>query len=542
MTSKKIKRFTASVCACAMVFAVGLSACGEPEENEGGSQFTITVDYNDGASRPGMVFVEEGDSIQAPDAEREGYQVEYWSTDEEGEERVTFPYTPEGNVTLYAQWQAAQYTVTFDYGIAGEDNYTAEVEYNQTITPPAEADYPVNEGYTLFNWLTAKENGTAVTFPYTVTGDVTFYANWVSDEQGLYTVSIDVNTDELDTEYDPITVVGGDKVTSSQLPNLRRELPGYTFNGWSLTPDAAADDVIELPYVPEGDVTLYANWSQMQLTVRYSYNDFTHEDDDFFLTQTVMGREYAVEPATDPVREGFTFIGWYDAYAGGNKIDFSTRMITETTTFYAYWQADAVQTDIFDAEYTSFDPNEKFPGYSGASNGASIIRPDTDGRFNAKCEGKPNGYYVSYLFKKGATLTFNIHSDKAVDNVTLYAALGLEWLDDVTFSSDESNPYCYQFIVNGKSVEYTLHISGLANVGESGAYSSPIAEYEIGAISLKEGDNVIQLVTNNSTKPGGTATAMAPSVDYIRLAGYGDAKLSWHPELDSLNRKLAGKN
>ena len=459
MTSKNIKRFAASACACAMVFAVGLSACGEPEENEGGSQFTITVDYNDGTSRPGMVFVDEGGSIQAPDAEREGYQVEYWSTDEEGEERVTFPYTPEGNVTLYAQWQAAQYTVTFDYGIAGEDNYTAEVEYNQTITPPAEADYPVNEGYTLFNWLTAKENGTAVTFPYTVTGDVTFYANWVSDEQGLYTVSIDVNTDELDTEYDPITVVGGDKVTSSQLPNLRRELPGYTFNGWSLTPDAAADDVIELPYVPEGDVTLYANWSQMQLTVRYSYNDFTHED-----------------------------------------------------------------------------------GYSGASNGASIIRPDTDGRFNAKCEGKPNGYYVSYLFKKGATLTFNIHSDKAVDNVTLYAALGLEWLDDVTFSSDESNPYCYQFIVNGKSVEYTLHISGLANVGESGAYSSPIAEYKIGSISLKEGDNVIQLVTNNSTNPGGTATAMAPSVDYIRIDGYGDAKLSWHPELDSLNRKLAGKN
>lgn len=539
MTFKIIKKFTAVTCAGLLLCSVGLAACSGDDETV--SQYTITVDYNDGSSRPATIFVDEGDDIEEPDAAREGYQVDYWSTDEEGKNEVTFPYTPTGDTTLYAQWQAAVYTVTFDFGVEDAENYEVSVEYNKTVDAPSEDKYPENEGFTLYNWMTAKENGTVVSFPYTVTGDTTFYADWVSDEQGLFTVTIDLNQEELENTYDPITVAGGDKITSAQLPNLRTAYDGYIFNGWSLTADAAENDIIEFPFTPEGDVTLYANWTQRELSVRYSYNDFTHDDDEYFLTQKVMGREYASEPEAVPEREGFTFIGWYDAYAGGTKVEFPA-MITATTTYYAYWRADAVETDIFDAEYTAFNPNEKFPGYSGASNGAQIIRPDEKGVFNATCEGKPNGYYVSYLFKKGATLTLNIHSDKAVDNVVLYASLGLEFMDNVTFSSDENSPYCYQFIVNGKVVDYSLTISGLPNVGESGVYSSALKEYRIGNISLKEGDNVIQLVTNNTTPVGGTSEAMAPSVDYIRLDGYGDATLSWNPELDSLNRKLANKS
>ena len=539
MTIKIIKKFTAVVCAGLMLCSVGLTACGG--EDEVASQYTITIDYNDGSSRPATIFVDEGENIDEPDAVREGYEIDYWSTDEEGENEVSFPYTPTGDTTLYAQWQAATYTVTFDFGVENAENYTVSVEYNKTVNAPEENKYPENEGFTFYNWLTAKEDGTVVSFPYTVTGDITFYADWVSDEQGIFTVTIDLNQEELENSYAPITVVGGGKVTSAQLPNLRTAYDGYIFNGWSLSKDAAENDIIEFPFTPDGDVTLYANWTQRELSVRYSYNDFTHDDDEYFLTQKVMGREYASEPETVPEREGFTFIGWYDAYAGGTKAEFPA-MITATTTYYAYWRADAVETDIFDAEYTAFNPNEKFPGYSGASNGAQIIRPDDKGVFNATCEGKPNGYYVSYLFKKGATLTFNIHSDKAVDNVVLYASLGLEFMDNVTFSSDENSAYCYQFIVNGKVVDYSLTISGLPNVGESGVYSSALKEYRIGNISLKEGDNVIQLVTNNTTPVGGTSEAMAPSVDYIRLDGYGDATLSWNPELDSLNRKLANKS
>lgn len=391
MTFKIIKKFTAVTCAGLLLCSVGLAACSGDDETV--SQYTITVDYNDGSSRPATIFVDEGDDIEEPDAAREGYQVDYWSTDEEGKNEVTFPYTPTGDTTLYAQWQAVVYTVTFDFGVEDAENYEVSVEYNKTVDAPSEDKYPENEGFTLYNWMTAKENGSVVSFPYTVTGDTTFYADWVSDEQGLFTVTIDLNQEELENTYDPITVAGGDKITSAQLPNLRTAYDGYIFNGWSLTADAAEDDIIEFPFTPEGDVTLYANWTQRELSVRYSYNDFTHDDDEYFLTQKVMGREYASEPEAVPEREGFTFIGWYDAYAGGTKVEFPA-MITATTTYYAYWRADAVETDIFDAEYTAFNPNEKFPGYSGASNGAQIIRSDEKGVFNATCEGKPNGYYV----------------------------------------------------------------------------------------------------------------------------------------------------
>ena len=59
-------------------------------------------------------------------------------------------------------------------------------------------------------------------------------------------------------------------------------------------------------------------------------------------------------------------------------------------------------------------------------------------------------------------------------------------------------------------------------------------EVTIGSIALTEGENIIEIVVDNSNPFGGTAMAHAPAVDFIKLENTGDAVLSWAPEYDNI--------
>lgn len=111
------------------------------------------------------------------------------------------------------------------------------------ITPPT--------NYEFVGWAT--ENGAAtpnITSPYKVNANATIYAvyNRVS-----YTVAYDVNggtgtvTSETVTIGESVTLNDGAGITP---PDTK------TFKGWGLSGDAT--EVLESPYTPEGDVTLYA--------------------------------------------------------------------------------------------------------------------------------------------------------------------------------------------------------------------------------------------------------------------------------------------
>ena len=78
------------------------------------------------------------------------------------------------------------YTATF---ISDGEIYTTVGAASGTeIAAPVEL---VKEGYDFGGWYTDETWGTAVSFPYTVTGDVTFYARWtaVPGDSPRYTVT-----------------------------------------------------------------------------------------------------------------------------------------------------------------------------------------------------------------------------------------------------------------------------------------------------------------------------------------------------------------
>ena len=146
------------------------------------------------------------------------------------------------------------------------------------------------------------------------------------------------------------------------------------------------------------------------------------------------------------------------------------------------------------------------------------------------------GKYVTYLYKSGLTLRFVINSDKAVSGVTLKMNASVEIATEpVTFAP--TGDFGYTVKINGADQNYTpFTLYPHPPIAGAGMYAGDFTEVTLLTnVSLQEGENVIELITNNSTKLlGGTTDAMAPQVDYIKLEGYGDAKLSWKPIYDNL--------
>lgn len=181
------------------------------------------------------------------------------------------------------------------------------------------------------------------------------------------------------------------------------------------------------------------------------------------------------------------------------------------------------ETYTFEAEYA---PLPKVGiGWSGGEPGVS---PDLDGGFNAE-----NGYFVLNMYAKGSTLTFEIESDKAVDDAKIVARFSAE--DPAGLlngGGDNAKSYSitkdtFQVKVNGEALAYeTITFN---NIKQTNKFQN----YTVGTkVSLKAGKNVIELVTNNETSLGGTTKATAPVVDNIKITT--TAKLTWEPLTSNL--------
>ena len=178
---------------------------------------------------------------------------------------------------------------------------------------------------------------------------------------------------------------------------------------------------------------------------------------------------------------------------------------------------------VFEAEYA------KLPTVgAGWSGGMGGVNPDLDGEFNAS-----NGYFVVGMYANTSTLTFEIVSDKAVDDAKIVARFSTEDPAGL-LNGSESDPKSYsitkdtfQVKVNGEALAYETITFNAIKV------TNKFRDYTIASnVSLKEGVNVIELVTNNEQSLGGTTLATAPLVDCIKITT--SATLTWEPNEDNL--------
>ena len=231
------------------------------------NQYTITFDTN-GGSEIAPITQDYGTEITAPDnPTRKGYTFKGWDKE--------IPKTmPAENITLKAQWEINQYTITFDTN-GGSEIAPITQDYGTEITAP---DNPTRKGYTFKGW--DKE------IPETMPAEnITVKAQW---EINQYTITFDTNGG---SEIAPITQDYGTEITAPDNPTRK----GYTFKGWDK----------EIPEtMPAENITVKAQWEINQYTITFDTNGGSEI--------APITQDYGTEITApdNPTRKGYTFKGW----------------------------------------------------------------------------------------------------------------------------------------------------------------------------------------------------------------------------------------
>nr|WP_270260633.1 InlB B-repeat-containing protein [Ruminococcus bromii] len=229
--------------------------------------YTITFDTN-GGSEIAPITQDYGTEITAPDnPTRKGYTFKGWDKE--------IPKTmPAENITVKAQWEINQYTITFDTN-GGNEIAPITQDYGTEITAP---DNPTRKGYTFRGW--DKE------IPETMPAEnITVKAQW---EINQYTIAFDTNGG---SEIAPITQDYGTKITAPDNPTRK----GYTFKGWDK----------EIPKtMPADNITVKAQWEINQYTITFDTNGGSEI--------APITQDYGTEITApdNPTRKGYTFKGW----------------------------------------------------------------------------------------------------------------------------------------------------------------------------------------------------------------------------------------
>jgi len=292
--------------------------------------YAVTYDSQSGSAVASGSFT-TGGTISLPAAPiRAGYTFAGWFAAATGGSSLSSPYTPgvASAITIYAQWTANSFTVTYNYNSATGGNTTSSATFSvggTAITLPT----PTRTGYSFGGWFS--DSGLTVSIgaagaSYSPSASVTAYAKWTANS---YTVTYNYNsaTGGNSTVSDTFTV-GGSALT---LPTPTRT--GYTFGGWysdsGLTVSIGAAGA---SYSPLTSGTLYAKWNASSYSVSY----------DSQLGSAVAAGSFAtggsVTLPAGPTRLGYTFTGWFSAAIGGSALTSPYAPgVTSAITLYAQW-------------------------------------------------------------------------------------------------------------------------------------------------------------------------------------------------------------
>ena len=148
------------------------------------NKYTVTFNSYGGTPVPPAQEVEYGLTATKPDAPTlKGYTFAFWYLGEDEENATAYDFdTPvTGDITLYANWKKNIYTVTYTDGVDGEEVFadqTYRVPFEDTT--PAFKGTKTRDGYVFDGWKPA--------FSDTVTGNVTYVAQWTARTDLSYTV------------------------------------------------------------------------------------------------------------------------------------------------------------------------------------------------------------------------------------------------------------------------------------------------------------------------------------------------------------------
>ena len=271
-------------------------------------------------------------SITLPSAPtKSGYAFKGWYDAASGGNKIGnagASYTPTKAITLYAQWTATGYSITYTLnGGTVSGNPTSYTADTATFT----LKNPTKNGYDFAGWTGS--NGTtpqtSVSIAKGSTGNKSYTANWTPK---TYTISYTLNSGTVSGNPTSYTI----ETATFTLKNPTRT--NYTFTGWTGSNGTNPETTVTIAKGSTGNKSYTANWSQNVINYTISYNYDGGVKGTYAPTSANVD---AYVQISNPTRSGYTFKGWSisgmnpsstkKCYYGSSTTDSSNQSTTSTS-------------------------------------------------------------------------------------------------------------------------------------------------------------------------------------------------------------------
>ena len=307
-------------------------------------EFTVKFEANGGTGTMANIdIVYDGhNTVPACSFTRTGYTFSHWvdqngymyveDTGSDANDLVFNLYADGSTVTLTAVWTANSYYVKFDGNGATSGSMS-----NQAHTYDVEKALTAN-AYKRVYTVTYNYNGNG-TANSTATATATFNG-WATSASGSKVYSDKQVVENLaSAEGAYVNLYATWTLGKVTLPTPTRT--GYTFAGWYTSATGGTKvGAGGASYTPSGNVTIYAQWTPNNFTVKFNANGGSGSMAD-------QGFVYDVAEALNAntfTRTGYTFAGWATS-ASGAKVYNDKQSVTNiagtntSVTLYAVWTA-----------------------------------------------------------------------------------------------------------------------------------------------------------------------------------------------------------
>ena len=221
-----------------------------------------------------------------------------------------------------------EYVISFDTVGGSSINNVTVIEGEKLVRPTD----PTKENAIFLDWYVDNEYNNLYDFDSPVYSSFTLYAKWEEKAVSTY-YNVIFNTN------------GGSLIGSLKVPeNTKITKPtepikdGYIFGGWYL--DSNFTTFYDFDSLVNENLTLYAKW--IKETIFYTVSFDTVGGSKIEQVRVEAG---SLLEEKEPIREGFSFGGWYLDSAYQNKYDFN-KPIDKNLTLYAKWEEIIVSANL----------------------------------------------------------------------------------------------------------------------------------------------------------------------------------------------------
>ena len=288
------------------------------------------------------------------------------------------------NLVLYAQWQPAEYSITYD--LKGGSISNQKTSYN-VETAAFTIPQPTKNGYTFTGWTGS--NGitpqTNVVIAQGSKGNRSYTANWNKID---YSITYDLQGGKIDNAPTSYNV----ETAAFHIPQPTKN--GYAFTGWTGTDLSGLTKDVIVNKGSVGNRHYKANWQVITYSVTYNLDG-----------GSISGQptKYTVESAAlnipRPTKTGYTFLGWTGSNGSTNQLDvIIAHGSTGNKSYTAHWKVNTYTMTVNHCKYNQRTGQwDIFKVTKDKADYGAVYTPKYD---------TPTGYYNHHRdWDKGWTVT-----------------------------------------------------------------------------------------------------------------------------------------